>query len=153
MQHYQKILIAVDGSDQAEKAFKKAANVALRNKATLYIAHIIDMRAFQSVTSFDDEMADRATAVAKNTLTDYENYAKKLGVEDIQTVIEYGAPKTLIAKQLPTQYGIDLVMMGATGLNAVERLLIGSVSEYVIRHAPCDVLVVRTDLDNTTPSA
>lgn len=153
MQHYQKILIAVDGSDQAEKALKKAANVALRNKATLYIAHIIDMRAFQSVTSFDDEMADRATAVAKNTLTDYENYAKKLGVEDIQTVIEYGAPKTLIAKQLPTQYGIDLVMMGATGLNAVERLLIGSVSEYVIRHAPCDVLVVRTDLDNTTPSA
>lgn len=153
MQHYQKILIAVDGSDQAEKAFKKAANVALRNKATLYIAHIIDMRAFQSVTSFDDEMAERATAVAKNTLTDYENYAKKLGVEDIKTVIEYGAPKTLIAKQLPTQYEIDLVMMGATGLNAVERLLIGSVSEYVIRHAPCDVLVVRTDLDNTTPSA
>ena len=42
-------------------------------------------------------------------------------------------------------------MLGATGLNAVERLFIGSVSEYVIRHAPCDVLIVRTDLDNTIP--
>lgn len=39
-------------------------------------------------------------------------------------------------------------MIGATGLNAVERLLIGSVTEYVTRTAACDVLVVRTDLDN-----
>ena len=42
-------------------------------------------------------------------------------------------------------------MLGATGLNAVERLFIGSVSEYVIRHAICDVLIVRTDLDNKVP--
>ncbi len=39
-------------------------------------------------------------------------------------------------------------MIGATGLNAVERLLIGSVTEYVTRTADCDVLVVRTDLEN-----
>ncbi|AKU59378.1 nucleotide-binding protein [Lacticaseibacillus paracasei] len=39
-------------------------------------------------------------------------------------------------------------MIGATGLNAVERLLIGSVTEYVTRNALCDVLVVRTDLAN-----
>ncbi len=39
-------------------------------------------------------------------------------------------------------------MIGATGLNAVERLLIGSVTEYVTRTAVCDVLVVRTDLEN-----
>ena len=42
-------------------------------------------------------------------------------------------------------------MLGATGLNAVERLFIGSVSEYVIRNADCDVLIVRTDLDNKVP--
>ena len=46
---------------------------------------------------------------------------------------------------------IDLIMLGATGLNAVERLFIGSVSEYVIRNANCDVLIVRTDLDNKVP--
>ncbi|HHQ0107144.1 TPA: universal stress protein, partial [Listeria monocytogenes] len=40
----------------------------------------------------------------------------------------------------------DLIMCGATGLNAVERLLIGSVSEYIIRHSPCDVLVVRNEV-------
>ena len=36
-------------------------------------------------------------------------------------------------------------MCGASGLNAVERFMIGSVSEAIVRHAPCDVLVVRTE--------
>ncbi len=49
---------------------------------------------------------------------------------------------------MPKKLGIDLIMIGATGLNAVERLLIGSVTEYVTRTAVCDVLVVRTDLEN-----
>ena len=57
----------------------------------------------------------------------------------------------MIAKELPESEKVDLIMLGATGLNAVERLFIGSVSEYVIRHAICDVLIVRTDLDNKVP--
>ena len=69
----------------------------------------------------------------------------------METVLEYGSPKVVISKQLTKDYGIDLIMMGATGLNAVERLFIGSVSEYVIRNASCDVLVVRTDLENKRP--
>jgi nucleotide-binding universal stress UspA family protein len=43
-------------------------------------------------------------------------------------------------------------MLGATGLNAMERILIGSVSSYVARHAECDVLIVRTDLNNELPT-
>ncbi|MEL5941041.1 universal stress protein, partial [Tetragenococcus halophilus] len=43
---------------------------------------------------------------------------------------------------------VDLIILGATGLNAVERLFIGSVSEYVTRNASCDVLIVRTDVEN-----
>ena len=39
-------------------------------------------------------------------------------------------------------------MIGATGLNAVERILIGSVTEFVTRTAVCDVMVIRTNLDN-----
>ena len=43
---------------------------------------------------------------------------------------------------------VDLVILGATGLNAIERMFIGSVSEYVIRNAVCDVLIVHTDMKN-----
>ena len=41
-----------------------------------------------------------------------------------------------------------LIIMGATGLNAVERMLMGSVTEYVNQHALADVLIVRTDINN-----
>ena len=142
-------MVAVDGSQEAAVAFEKAANVALRNKGSLIIAHVIDVRAFQTVSTFDGVLAEQAEKQASETLSVYVEKAKKIGVEDVRTVIEYGNPKVIIAKQLPVEYDVNLIMLGATGLNAVERLFVGSVSEYVIRQSPCDVLIVRTDLDNT----
>lgn len=151
LQQYQRIMVAVDGSAEAELAFKKAVNVAKRNNAEILLVHVIDTRAFQTVSTFDGMLAEQATEMAKQTLQDYEESARKNEVTSIKTVIEYGSPKPIIAKQLPEEHKIDLIMLGATGLNAVERLFIGSVSEYVIRNAPCDVLVVRTDLENKLP--
>lgn len=151
IQQYKHILVAVDGSDESELAFKKAANVAKRNQAKLFLVHIIDTRAFQTISSFDDELATQATELARQTLSDLAKTAKEMGVTDIKEIIEYGSPKNILARQLPDELNIDLIMVGATGLNAVERLFIGSVSEYIIRHAHCDVLVVRTDLSNHRP--
>ena len=93
-------------------------------------------------------MVEQVTDTAKQTLDKYIDEAKKAGLTDVDYSIEYGAPKTVIARDIPRNLNIDLIMIGATGLNAVERLLIGSVTEYVTRTAVCDVLVVRTDLDN-----
>lgn len=148
LQQYSHILVAIDGSYEAELAFKKAVMVAKRNNADLFLIHIVDTRAFQNVSSFDSAMVEQVTATAKNTMEEYIATAKKEGLEKVSYSIEYGAPKTIIARDVPKQHGIDLIMIGATGLNAVERLLIGSVTEYVTRNAPCDVLVVRTDLEN-----
>lgn len=148
IQQYEKIMVAVDGSDEAELAFKKAVSVTKRNDGELLLVHVIDTRAFQTVTSFDGTLAEQATEMAKQTLSDYVDYAKKNGVTKVSYVLEYGSPKPIIAKDIPSEHNIDLIMLGATGLNAVERLFIGSVSEYVIRNSPCDVLIVRTDLEN-----
>lgn len=153
LQQYKKIMVAVDGSEEAELAFKKAVNVALRNQAELLLAHVIDTRVFQTVGSFDTMMAEQATEMAKQSLKEYADLAKEDGVKQVDTVIEYGSPKSIIAKSIPAEKEVDLIMLGATGLNAVERLFIGSVSEYVIRNAPCDVLIVRTDLENQIPAA
>lgn len=142
---YQHILIAVDGSKEAEKAFKKSVHVAKRNNAHLYIGHVIDIRAFESVSSFNEKLAEEAGQIAKQTLDNYVAYAEKHGVTNVDCLIEFGTPKTIITKELPKKHNIDLIMLGATGLNAVERMLIGSVSTYVTRHAECDVLIVRTD--------
>ncbi|WP_071131704.1 universal stress protein [Enterococcus timonensis] len=153
LQQYDKIMVAVDGSDEAELAFKKAVSVTQRNDGELLLVHVIDTRAFQTISSFDGMMAEQATEMAKQTLDDYVRYAKENGVTKVSYVVEYGSPKAIIAKDIPTKNHVDLIMLGATGLNAVERLFIGSVSEYVIRNASCDVLVVRTDETNKLPVA
>ena len=127
LQQYQRIMVAVDGSSESELAFKKAVNVAQRNDSELVLAHVIDTRAFQTVSSFDGMLAEQATEMAKQTLKDYEDYARKHQVTAVKTVIEYGSPKPIIAKQLPEDHDIDLIMIGATGLNAVERIC----------HSPC----------------
>ena len=150
-QTYKHILVPVDGSAEAELAFKKAVAVAKRNgeDAELRLLHVVDTRAFQNISSFDTSMVEQVTDTAKKTLDKYIDYAKKQGVKNVNYSIEYGAPKTIIARDVPKEMGADLIMIGATGLNAVERILIGSVTEYVTRTAICDVLVVRTDLDNS----
>ena len=95
---YKNILIAVDGSHEAEWAFNKAVEVATN-----------------------------------------------AGVTQVTTRLEFGSPKAIIPKKLATELGIDLIMCGTSGLNAVERFIVGSVSESIVRHSPCDVLVVRTE--------
>lgn len=145
---YSKILVPVDGSNEARLAFEKAIEVAKRNRAQVLIAHIIDTRVLQTPTGFEGNFNEEIQRQTENLFQEYSQYAQEHDFNDIDFVLEYGSPKVYISKNIPKDYQIDLIMMGATGLNAVERLFIGSVSEYVIRNASCDVLVVRTDLEN-----
>lgn len=136
-------MVAVDGSHEAELAFEKGVNVALRNNSRLTIAHVIDTRALQSVSTFDAEVYEELQADAKKLMDEYAQKAKETGVTDVVTIVEMGNPKTLLATDIPDEQKVDLIMVGATGLNAFERLLVGSSSEYILRHAKVDLLVVR----------
>lgn len=143
VQKYEHILVAVDGSYESELAFEKAVNVALRNNAKLVLTHVIDTRALQSVATFDTYIYDKLEQEAKEVLSDLEKQAREQGITNIKQVIEFGNPKNLLAHDIPEREHIDLIMVGATGLNTFERLLIGSSSEYIMRHAKVDLLVVR----------
>ncbi|TAA69655.1 universal stress protein [Planococcus salinarum] len=142
---YRQILVAVDGSKEAEWAFKKSVGIATRNKATLNLVNIIDTRSFAAIEAYDRSIADRAQKFAEDLLADYKKEANAAGVENVNIVVDYGSPKTMISRDLAAKMHADLIICGATGLNAVERFLIGSVSEHIVRSARCDVLVVRTD--------
>ncbi|MGP6138825.1 MULTISPECIES: universal stress protein [unclassified Jeotgalibaca] len=148
MEDYKTILSPVDGSEESELAFRKAIHVAKRNNAKLLIVHVIDTRAIQTPSGFEGNFTDEIIRQTKIMMDRYVEIARERGVENIETIIDYGSPKVMIAKEIAVEHHADLIMIGATGLNAVERLFIGSVSEYVIRNAPCDVTVVRTDLEN-----
>lgn len=142
-QKYERILVAIDGSYESELAFNKGVNVALRNGASLFLTHVIDTRALQSVATFDTYIYERLEQDAKEVLGDLEKQARAAGIENVKQIIEFGNPKTLLAHDIPDREKIDLIMVGATGLNTFERLLIGSSSEYIMRNAKVDLLVVR----------
>ncbi|NBJ69011.1 universal stress protein [Roseburia sp. 1XD42-34] len=140
---YKNIVVAVDGSEASEKAFKKSLDIAKRNDARLILAHVVDSRTFATAEAYDRTLAERADEYAKELLDSYVNNAKAAGLEDLVRCVEYGSPKIKIAKDIAKQFEADLIICGATGMNAVERFLIGSVSENITRYAKCDVLVVR----------
>jgi len=142
---YKHIVVAVDGSKEAEYAFKKAIAVANRNESTLNLVNIIDTRSFAAIEAYDRSIQERAQEFAEELLEGYKNEAEAAGVKNVNVLIEYGSPKTIITRDISKKLEADLIICGATGLNAVERFLIGSVSESIVRSSNCDVLVVRTD--------
>ena len=136
-------MVAVDGSYESELAFIKGVHVAKRNNAQLLFgtryrytrpSKRCDFRLLH-LWKLEDE--------AKAVLADFERQAREAGLTKIRKVIEFGNPKSLLAVDIPDKENVDLIMVGATGLNTFERLLIGSSSEYILRHAKVDLLIVR----------
>ncbi|MDO4635262.1 MAG: universal stress protein [Streptococcus sp.] len=140
---YRRILVAIDGSFESELAFEKAVNIALRNDATLLLTHIIDTNILQSVATFDNYIYERLEKESQAVLDAYEQQAREKGVSSIKQIIEFGNPKIQLATEIPDKENVDLIMVGATGMNTFERLMIGSSSEYILRHAKVDLLIVR----------
>ena len=141
---YNQILVAVDGSKEAEFAFKKSVSIAERNNATLNLVNIIDTRSFAAIEAYDRSIAERAQKFAEDLLGGYKKEALAAGVANVNIIVEYGSPKTMISKDLANKVEADLIICGATGVNAVEQIFLGSNTEAIVRHAKCDVLVVRT---------
>lgn len=141
---YDHILVAIDGSKESEWALEKSIEIAKRNHAKMLLAHVIDTRSFLLIDSYDPDIAERANKLAIDMLEKYQSQATAAGVAHVQYEIEYGSPKVKIPKEIAKKHCIDLIVCGATGRNAVERFLIGSVSEHITRYSPCDVLIVRT---------
>lgn len=147
---YTRVMVAVDGSKTSEIAFKKAVDIVARNQGKLYIAHIVDTRTLQVFPQYErplngSDFLNQQSNAAKQTLDKYKEWAEQRDVTDIEIIIKNGSPRTELADVLPEEYEIDLLILGATGLNAIERAFVGSVSQYVVRNASSDVLIVRTD--------
>ena len=154
-QEYQNILVPVDGSKQAERALNKAIAVAKRNDAHIDILNVIDTRAmaYNFAGMSDSSIAYQLVDKSKDYLDElYDNAKQKQGFDNIDIHIRLGNPKTGISFDFPRDHQNDLIMMGASGLTRLQRAMVGSVTSFVKRNAPVDVLVVRTDLNNEVPA-
>ncbi|QHS23018.1 universal stress protein [Virgibacillus sp. MSP4-1] len=139
---YKTILVAVDGSEESDQAFYKAMEISRTNQAELIVTHVIDTTSY-SMFHYPFTHIKELEDFGKNLLEDYQTTAKENGMDNIRVHLDDGSPKIKIPKTIAPKLDADLIICGARGHNAVERLLIGSVSENITRYAKVDVLVVR----------
>jgi nucleotide-binding universal stress UspA family protein len=137
---FSKILVAVDGSESAKKAFEKSIYLAQKCNSKLDLVHVITCElGGDSAAVFD--MLDEIKAKAEAMLEEYRVEASKNNVP-IKVVIKQGDPAQIII-ELSKKNTYDLIIMGTRGRTAFQELLLGSVSLKVMHHAICPVMVVR----------
>jgi nucleotide-binding universal stress UspA family protein len=148
-QPFTKPLIATDFDPQSSKAIRQAARICAPG-ATLEVVHAWQLPAGSwgatllgqarfPWSSVRDAVVASAQSQVTKLVAEHAAEGRTLHVELIQ-----GAPSQVITERAETA-GHDLIAVGAHGHRGVRRLLLGSVAENVIRHAPCSVLVVHAD--------
>jgi nucleotide-binding universal stress UspA family protein len=152
-----RILLATDGSGEAELATRTAVDLARMSGSELHVVHVLD--AAPSPALLYPEVTDPEGAVVPDQVLeqDLERRAEQLGREILdaeaervrsaggtvaQTHLAMGdAPREIV--HLAEDLGTGLIVMGSRGRGGIRRALMGSVSDSVVRHAHCPVLIVR----------
>jgi nucleotide-binding universal stress UspA family protein len=132
------IMLATDLGASSEAATDEAIALARGLGATLLVAKVIDpkQRWGTGYPQRADQLRDRDGARLQAVVT----RARELGVQATFLLWQGEVGETVVAAAEAER--VDLVVVGTRRFDVLRRLLIGSVSEFVIRHAPCPVLVV-----------
>jgi len=136
-----KVLVATDGSAHSMKAVQRALELAEKQEAQvtlMAVAYYVQGNFDGMPMNIQDKLEDEAREALKKAKAVFD--AKNIPVE---TVLEAGlVPANLIiAKAQDGKF--DRIVIGSTGQNALERILMGSTAAKVVAHAPCEVTVVR----------
>lgn len=138
-----KIIVPVDGSEEAKKAAKKAIYIAKHLKQSITALYVIDASLTINYGIGSDMLSPDFSMLlrkeAEIVLNEVAKMGKRNGVRVIKKIVE-GIPSEEIIKFANKN---DLIVMGSRGRSTIERILIGSVSEKVLHHAPCSVMIVR----------
>lgn len=140
---YKRLLVAMDGSPQSEKAYLEATSIAKRNKSKVFLTWIINDSEFSITDPTYTGLLNEEKVRVEEMIANRIHEMQEAGVEDIEVVIEMGAPKQMLATELPARYDIDLIIMGSTGKDSVQQMLVGSTTSYVVNQAPCNVMVIK----------
>jgi len=136
-----KILVATDGSEHSRKAVARALELAEKQGAqvTLMSVAYYDRRNFDEMPPF---VSDKLEAEARDALNKAKAEFDAKGIQ-VETVLATGlVPANLIIRKAQDDK-FDRIIMGATGMNALERVMMGSTAAKVVAHAPCEVTIAR----------
>jgi nucleotide-binding universal stress UspA family protein len=134
----ERILAALDGSEYSEKAFDQALSMARICNSKLFAISVVDL--YPEQMELAPALEEKMSAEARGIL---ERAKQKAEQENIacETIVHMGGPANEFIVQEAKEKNIDLIVMGTHGRTGLKRVIMGSVAERVIGHAPCAVLV------------
>jgi Universal stress protein UspA and related nucleotide-binding proteins len=142
---YRKIMIATDGSEPVRKAVETAVEIAKISGAKLYAVYVIPYQGilvpFPNDIEWEKATLEYFRTEGREATAYVENSGKASNVE-VESVILEGNPANEIV-DFAEKSDIDLIVMGTLGRTGIQRFLLGSVAENVVRHSKKAVLVVR----------
>ncbi len=166
---FKKILVAIDSSSMSELVFAKALSLAQQNQAALMLLHVLSAEEEDSPMPLPSEVGDLywttvSEVTLENWLKQWETYESEC-LEQLQkfTAQAHRSEINTEFRQLPGSPGrtichlawswqADLIVVGNRGRSRIGELLLGSVSNYVLHHAPCSVLTVKHYIPKKTES-
>lgn len=138
------VLIAVDGSPSSHHAANQGFGLARQTGAKVTLAFVLESPPVIPVgplSGYVMTSPPRTDADLEKARAELKALAHDAGVP-VETRVELGSPADVLC-ELADRLAVDLIVIGARGLSAGTRWLLGSVSDRVVHHAPCPVLVVR----------
>jgi len=144
---FKKILVAFDNGIKAQKALETAMEIAGNNQAEIFIVTSVKIPEVISASVLDrsllQELEDKTRKHFEKILDETAAKVKEKGLS-VQTAILHGGSGEAIIK-FAEKEGVDLITIGSHNRGPVERFLLGlgSVSNYVVNHAKCPVLITK----------
>ncbi|KTG09589.1 hypothetical protein AUR64_13025 [Haloprofundus marisrubri] len=149
---YDTILVPTDGSEAATQALDHALLLAAAMDASVHALHVVNAEPDETAGATDnrdaEEVVDTLRRFGERTL-DAVSDRSESETTSVETALRTGVPHDEILAYADEQ-GVDLVVMGTQGRSGLQRYLLGSVAERVVRLANCPVMAVHED-DDATP--
>ena len=140
---YETILLPTDGSGPSDAARDHAISLASTYDADLHVVYAVDDDTLRSARIDSDVVVAGFEEEGKRLVEEVAAAAEAAGVSCETTVI-HGSPAEVIT-DYAAEHDIDLVVMGTHGRHGVQRILLGSVTERVVRTSTVPVLTVQGD--------
>ena len=145
---YQRILVPTDGSTGTERAIEHAADLAAVHGATVHCIYVVNSGSYTSLpmdTSWEG-IGDVLRGEGESAIERAEEILRERGV-DVEARLVDGSPSREIVRYAERE-DCDLIVMGTHGRGGIDRLLLGSVAEHVVRSSSVPVLTVRVGEDD-----
>lgn len=143
-----KILLATDGSEDAELANSTAVDLANSTNSELHVVTVARNPdpSYRTEASFSlgyEDLMERIKQDAQETLDKEVKQIQETGGKVADAHLRIGESRDQEIVRLSEELGIGLIVMGSRGLGGMRRALMGSVSDSVVRNAHCPVMIVR----------